>query len=142
MNIPSVLWLVLIVAAVAAVVLALALIAGRRRREANRHRAADLRAEAASSVSDLPHGQTRLQQAEQRAERARSELRQAEAEVERARREVTMQRAQHEDRVRAADHVDPDVDQRSDDYRPDTTAADSAPPPARPAPRPHGPGED
>jgi hypothetical protein len=43
---------------------------------------------------------------------------------------VSQEKALHEDKLREADRLDPSVDHRSDDYDPDTRAADSTTAPA------------
>ena len=50
---------------------------------------------------------------------ARAEAARAEQDAAQAQQGVQVEEARVEDRVRAADDVDPDVDTRSDDYRPD-----------------------
>jgi hypothetical protein len=57
--------------------------------------------------------------AEANAARARAEAERAERQAAEAGRARDMERAAHEDQIREADRLDPDVDHRSDDYVPD-----------------------
>ncbi|RYC07357.1 hypothetical protein [Nocardioides zhouii] len=112
-----------------------------RNREANIARADQLRTQAATQAqSTLPPTQDRAAEAEAKAEEARAAAERAEAEAEEARVAAAQAEAQHEGQVRAADRLDPRVDDRSDDYAAQVGGTvDQQPTPpaeANPAPQP------
>ena len=56
------------------------------------------------------------QEAEARAQQARAQAERAEAEAHEARTVHQVEEAEHEDRIREADRIDPQVDHKADDY--------------------------
>jgi hypothetical protein len=92
---------------------------GNRRNQARREQATALREEAAESTAAVEASRRQAQEAAARAEVARAEAERAEQDAARAQQGVQYEEARIEDRVRTADQVDPDVDTRDDDYRPD-----------------------
>jgi nitrogen fixation-related uncharacterized protein len=88
-------------------------------REDDRARAEQLRREADErAAATLPDSQIKAERAAAEAEEARRAAEAADQRAAEARVEVAQQEAAHEDLVRAADRLDPDVDHRSDDYAP------------------------
>jgi FtsZ-interacting cell division protein ZipA len=114
-------WIILAVVIVVVVLVALAAWRWQHRREMTA-RAQSLREEARSHAPEV--GQNRLQarEAEVRADAARLEAERARREAEAAQTALAQQEAADEDRIRAADRLDPSVDQVADGYRP--TSAD------------------
>ena len=91
---------------------------GNRRTEAQREQATELREEAAQSAASVEASRREAEEAAARAEVARAEAARAEQDAAQAQQGVQVEEARVEDRVRTADHVDPDVDTRSEDYPP------------------------
>jgi hypothetical protein len=94
----------------------------KRKTEEHRARAAELRNKAAGQATGLQESELQDSEAEAEAERKRVEVERAEREAEQARQAQAQEQARHEDRVREADRLDPDVDHRADDYRPGTAS--------------------
>lgn len=114
-------WLV-IVLIVLAVLLLVGLVwsmARRKQDQQRRTRADELRTEAAGSAQEHRDEEAKARAAEAEAARVRAEADQLEhrAQDQRSTSEVT--RARHEDRIREADRLDPDVDHSADDYAPE-----------------------
>lgn len=113
-------WITILI--VLAVLLAAALIfiaMKRKKDQAGRERASELRSDAATSAAANPMQEARVREVRAEADRARA---QADHLEERARVERTahdMTHAQQEDAVREADRLDPDVNHRAGDYQPD-----------------------
>ncbi len=114
-------WVVIIL-----IVLAVALVAGlvwssmqRKKQHVARERAGELRSEAAVSSADRQQEEARAREVEAEAQRARAEADRLDAEARQQRTSYDQTRAVHEDRVREADRIDPDVDHRSSEYQPD-----------------------
>ena len=114
-------WVVIIL-----IVLAVALVAGlvwssmqRKKQHVARERAGEIRSEAAVSGADRQQEEARAREVEAEAQRARAEADRLDAEAQKQRTSYDQTRAEHEDRVREADRIDPDVDHRSADYQPD-----------------------
>jgi FtsZ-interacting cell division protein ZipA len=109
-------------------VIALALVVPmvrRKNREANVARAEQLRSEAATSAQTvLPPAQARAAETEASAAEARAIAERAEAEAEQARLAASQAEAEHEDRIRAADRLDPRVDHQAEDYAPQVPGTD------------------
>lgn len=118
MSSTTVLVIVLVVLAVLALGAALASLARRRRQERRRSQAEGLRRDASGDSTGVAHAQVEAREAEARAERKRLEAERAEAQAAEAHRGAQMERARHEDVLREADRLDPEVDHRADDYRP------------------------
>jgi FtsZ-interacting cell division protein ZipA len=113
---------VIIILIILAVVLALALIwtaMKRKKDQAGRERASELRSEAADTAAAKREQEARAREAEAEAERVRAQADKLEVRAEQERTSYDMTRAQQENAVREADRVDPDVDHRSSDYQPD-----------------------
>ncbi len=108
----------------------------KKSRQDNAARAAQLREQAdAEAAAVIPGAHAQATAAEAEAARARHEAQQAEERAAVAKQDLTQQQAAHEDQIRAADRLDPDVDTRADDYSPRTILDDSttaAPETARP----------
>lgn len=126
-NVTKLVIIALIVLA-AIVVIALIMSAMRKRKqEANRTRAAELREEARSGATGIPEAQVRADQEAAEAEQRRIEAEKAERRAAESHQQVAQQQAQHEEKVRAADRLDPDVNHRAKDYTPQTAAAETTP---------------
>jgi ABC-type Na+ efflux pump permease subunit len=110
-----------IIVIVVVVVLAIAVAAylmSKRRTEQRRHRADELRTKADAQLGAVDTSQQEAAAAEARAAVARAEAERAEQQATEAKRGLQFDEARREDALREADAVDPDVDHRSDDYRP------------------------
>lgn len=111
--------IIILVVVVVVLVVGAGLVVRSRNRQANIARSDELRATAASSAqSTIAPAQERAAVAEERAEEAREVADRAEHEAEQARLAASKVEAEHEARVRAADKLDPRVDDRADDYQP------------------------
>jgi FtsZ-interacting cell division protein ZipA len=111
--------LIVVVVLLALVVVGLlARAAGKKRTEQHRGQANVLRSEAAAHASTVQDSQLRAQEAEADAERKRVQAERAAAEAARAKQGAQVEQAGHEDRIREADRIDPDVNHQSDDYQP------------------------
>lgn len=122
MTTTQIIWLVVIV--VAALVLIALVVASMRKKsqQDNRVRASHLREQADTQAAGLPDAHASAEQAEAQAEQARLEAQRAEEQAASARTEVAQQQATHEDQIRAADRLDPDVNHKSKDYSPEVAA--------------------
>jgi len=113
-------WIILIVV-VAIVVIAVAVALMRNRRTAaRREQAESLRTEAVQSTASVEASRRDAEEAAARAEVARAEAARAQEQATQAQQGLHVEEARVEDRVRAADRIDPDVDTRTEDYRPTT----------------------
>lgn len=131
MTTSEIIWIIVIAVAVLALVGLIVASMRKRSLADNRAQAAALREQADTEAAELPDARARADQAAAVAERARLEAERAEAEAAAVRTEADQQRAIHEDRIRAADRLDPDVDHKATDYSPDVV--DPAGPPDAPA---------
>ena len=123
MNLSAILW-ILVVAVLLLVVIGLAVaMMNKRRNEHNRARAELIRTQAVTHTGDLTESQRRAEEAEAEARIAKAEAERAEERATRAKQGHLIEEAHHEDRLREADRIDPDVDHRADGYAPGTTAA-------------------
>ena len=113
MDTSTIVWIIVIIVVVA--VIAGVVVAMQRKRKAEQHReqAASLRQEAVQQRPEV--------------DRAREEAEEAERRAEEARRAHAQAAAQHEDQLRTADRVDPDVDHESTDYEPSAPEGPAAP---------------
>ena len=111
-------WIILIVVIGALAAGAAYALMGNRRTQAQRDHAVELREEAARSTATLDSSRREAEEAAARAEVARAEAERAEQEAARAEQGVQYEEARVEDRLRDADSIDPDVDTRTEDYRP------------------------
>jgi FtsZ-interacting cell division protein ZipA len=115
-------WIILIVV-IAVIVIGVAVaLMGNKRTAAKREEAENLRNEAAERTASVEASRREADEQAARAEVARAEAARAEEAALQAQQGVQVEEARVEDQVRAADRVDPDVDTRSDDYRPTTPA--------------------
>ncbi|MCD6640118.1 MAG: hypothetical protein LT071_09425 [Nocardioides sp.] len=124
-------WIILAVIVIALIlVLAFAVSSMKRKSRADDHaRAEQLREEARARTGDLGQDHEAARRAEAEAEEARRAAEEAARRAEEARTGVAQQEALQEDRLRAADRLDPEVDHRAPDYEPMT---DDTTPPAEP----------
>ena len=109
-----------IVVGVLVLVALVALVIGLRRRDREKRLAADreeaqrLRTEAESAArQQVTEARVEAQEAEAKAERARLEAQRAQEEAAQARQGLEVEEARHEDRLRTADRLDPDLPERS-----------------------------
>lgn len=110
-------WPWIILAVIVIVVLALlATVMNQRNKERRRAQAAELRNEAAGQARGLHETELRARDAEAEAERKRVEAERAEREAHEASRARAQEQAVHEDRLREADRLDPDVDHRAEKH--------------------------
>ncbi len=111
---------IIVIAVVVLVVLGAAFyVMQQKNRQANIERADQLRAQAAGAAqTTIAPAQERAAAAEAQAEEARARAAAAQAEAEQARTAAAQEEAAHEGQVRAADRLDPRVDDSSDDYAP------------------------
>lgn len=132
MTTTDIIWIAVI--AVAALVV-IGLIVGlmRKKSHASKHaRAEELRHEATTEAAGLPDVRARAEQAEAQAQAKRIEAERAEKDAALARTDLDQQQAAQEDRIRAADRLDPHVDHKAKDYSPEVAT------PAGPANVPSG----
>lgn len=98
----------------------------KKSRQDNAARATQLREQADThAAAGIPDAAARATAAEAEAERARVEAQRAEEVATEAKQDLTQQQAVHEDQIRAADRLDPEVDTRADDYSPKTILDDT-----------------
>ena len=112
-------WIVIAVVVVLAVVGLLVMAANKKKQEQRRTQAEELRTDAHAQSASVLDADRQARDAEAQAARARAEAARAEQQAAEAGRARDMERATHEDQIRQADRIDPDVDHRSDDYVPD-----------------------
>lgn len=111
-------WIIIGVVVLVVAALAAWLVTQQRKKKQHEH-AEHLRHEAREHAAEIPETQVRAKEAEAQAERARLEAERAQREAREAQVAATQQQAVTEDRLRAADQVDPRVDTSSDDYTAD-----------------------
>ena len=111
-------WLILIVVVLVVVAAVAWAVMGNRRKEAHREQAMELREDAVQSTAAIDASRREAEEAAARAEVARAEAERAEQDASLAQQGVVQEEARVEDRLREADRVDPDVDTRSEEYRP------------------------
>ena len=117
--------LVIVIAVIVLALLGLAVWMGnKKKREHRRAEAERIRQEAATHAGGLEESQVKAREAEARAEQARLQAQRAEEEAARAHQGVAQERALHEDKLREADRLDPNVNHRAEDYDPDTRATE------------------
>lgn len=112
-------WIIVVIVVIVVIAL-IAMMLNKRKAEQNRAQAEGLRSEARGQTADVHESHLRAQEAEADAERRRVEAERAEQQAAQARQGAQVDQAQHEDQLREADRLDPDVDTRSADYQPDT----------------------
>lgn len=122
MTTEQIIWTVVIVVAALALIGFIVASMRKRSQQDNRARAAELREQAEAKAAVIPDAQARAQEAEAKAEQVRLQAERAEQRAQEARAETAQREALHEDQIRAADRLDPDVDHKAKDYTPDTAA--------------------
>ena len=120
-------WIVIAVVVVLAVVALLAAAANKKKVERRRAEAEQIRSDAHTHSAGVMDAERQAREAEQNAARARAEAERAEQQAAEAARARDMEHATHEDRIREADRIDPDVDTRSPDYVPGTQPGTTEP---------------
>jgi len=118
--------IIVIVLIVVALIGLAAWMSNKKKMEHRRAEAERIRQEAAAHEGGLQESQIRAREAEVEAEQARLKAQRAEEEAARAHQGVSQERALHEDKLREADRLDPNVDHRAEDYNPDTRATEGA----------------
>ena len=118
MTTSQIVWIVVIAVAVL-ILIGLIVSVRKKNHDANRARADQLREQADIQAAGLPDTRARADQAEAQADHARLEAERAEERAAAARTEAAQEQAAQEDRIRAADRLDPDVDHRAEDYSPE-----------------------
>ncbi|MEO5662216.1 MAG: hypothetical protein ABIR39_02940 [Nocardioides sp.] len=122
MTTSQIVWTIVIVAALLLLIGLVVASMRKKNQDANRARAGQLREQADIQAAGLPDTQARADQAREQAERARLEAERAEEHAATVRAEAAQEQAAQEDRIRAADRLDPDVDHRAKDYSPEVVA--------------------
>ena len=124
-------WLIWVIVAIIVIAVIAAVVAAstKRKREQNRTRAGELREQAAAQATGLQQREAHARETEARAAEARAEAERKQAEADRLEAEARDRhetaagyRDQHEENLRRADELDPDVDTRSEDYTAPETA--------------------
>ena len=124
-------WLIWVIVAIIVIAVIAAVIAAstKRKQEQNRTRAGELREQAAAQATGLQQREAHARETEARAAEARAEAERKQAEADRLEAEARDRhetaagyRDQHEENLRRADELDPDVDTRSEGYTPPETA--------------------
>lgn len=116
MDTSTIVWIVVIAIAVVALLAAIAVAASRKKKERNRAHAAELREQAAEQVSDVQRREALAKETEAKAAAARAEAERKAAEAERLEAEAQdraqaadRHRQEHQEHLRKADELDPDV---------------------------------
>jgi hypothetical protein len=106
-----------------AIIVAIVLAANKKKKERDRVRATELREQAATQASGLQQREARARETEAEAAAARAEADRKQAEAERLaaqaddhHRSAGAAREEHEEHLRRADELDPDVNTKGDDY--------------------------
>jgi hypothetical protein len=120
--------IIVIVLIVVALIGLAAWMSNKKKMEHRRAEAERIRQEAAAHEGGLQESQVRAREAEVEAEQARLQAQRAEEEAARAHQGVSQERALHEDKLREADRLDPNVDHRAEGYNPDTRATETSAP--------------
>jgi hypothetical protein len=111
-------WLIVIVV-ILLIVAAIVAFMNRRRTAMRRGRAEELRTEASTHAGALPESQRQSDELRAKADLAEAEAERTREQARRAERAHEVEQASYEDKVREADRLDPDVNTRDDDYRPE-----------------------
>lgn len=109
-----------IIAVIVLIVLAGVLAGLKKKNEAKRVRAQELREDAAGHTDHLDQSRRDAEVARLEAEKKRTEAERAEAVAAEREKARDADRALHEEQLREADRLDPDVDHTAPDYRPET----------------------
>ena len=126
MDTTEVIITVVVILVLLAIIAAVVMAARKKRRQADAARATELRHEAQQRATDIPQTRAQAQEAEAQAEQARLRAESAEQRAMQARQAAAQTQAEHEDQIRAADRLDPHVDNRSADYTPNTGTTTAA----------------
>ena len=146
MDTDSVIWIAGGVVLALVIIGVLAAVMNKKKRAQRAAHAAELRRDAHTRAPELQDADLQAREAQLEADRARLEAERAAARAQEVEQARAAEHASYEDRLREADQLDPRVNTRSSDYRPDTrypaTPADPVDPadPAAPPPPPP-PGE-
>jgi flagellar biosynthesis/type III secretory pathway M-ring protein FliF/YscJ len=113
-------WLIWLIVIVVVVIVVAAVVsgAGKRRTSMRRGQAEGLRQHAAGQASELTESQRQAEERRAEADLARAEAERAEERAQAAQQGHQVEQATHEDTLREADRVDPDVDHQSEGYEP------------------------
>ncbi|WP_107767556.1 hypothetical protein [Nocardioides terrigena] len=130
MTTEQIIWIVVIAVAALAIIGFIVSSMRKRSQQDNRARAAEIREQAEAKAAVIPEAQAKAQAEEARAEQVRLEAERAEERAREARGAVAQEEALHEDRIRAADRLDPDVNHKAKDYTPGSHAAERTEPEA------------
>ena len=128
MTTEQIIWIVVIVVAALALIGLIVSSMRKRMQQDNRARAAEIREQAGTKAAVIPEAEARARAEEARAEEVRLKAERAEERAREARGALAQEEALHEDRIRAADRLDPDVDHKAKDYTPGTHAAERTEP--------------
>lgn len=123
-------WVIWVIVAIVVVAVIVALVAAsnKKKQERNRIRAGELREEAATQATTVQKREAHARETEAKAAAARAEADRKQAEADRLEAEAHERqqaaaghREEHQESLRRADELDPDVDTRSGEYaRPET----------------------
>ncbi|HET6562638.1 MAG TPA: hypothetical protein VFG72_12245 [Marmoricola sp.] len=120
MDTSDIVWIVVAVLVLLALAALIAAMMRKKKAAQGRDQAQHLRTEAAAQAGGLQESRIQAQEAELRAERARLEAEKEQARAEEVKQGHLAEEARVEDRVREADRLDPDVDDRDAGYTPTT----------------------
>ncbi len=118
-------WVIWVIVAIVVVAVIAAILAAskKKKQERDRTRASEIREEAAEKATTVQQREARAKETEAEAAAARAEADRKQAEAQRLEAEATERqraaeehRAEHQDHLRRADELDPDVDTKHDDY--------------------------
>ena len=118
-------WVIWVIVAIVVVAVIAAVLAAskKKKQERDRTRASEIREEAAEKATTVQQREARAKETEAEAAAARAEADRKQAEAQRLEAEATERqraaeehRAEHQDHLRRADELDPDVDTKHDDY--------------------------
>jgi hypothetical protein len=126
MDTSEIIYLVVAILVLLAIAAAVLMMLRKKRRQQDIEHATRLRQEAEHHATDIPQTRAKAKEAEAQAEQARLEAERAEQRAMEADQAAAQTQAAHEDRLRTADRLDPHVDTKSEDYRPDTGAVDAS----------------
>ena len=120
---PSWLIWVIIAVVVVAIIAAVAAAANKKKQERNRAHAGELREQAAQKATTVQQREAHAKETEAQAAAARAEADRKQAEAERLEAEATERqraaadhRQEHQEHLRRADELDPDVNTKSEEY--------------------------
>jgi hypothetical protein len=126
-------WLIWVIIAivVVAIIAALVVAANKKKKERDRSRAGEIREQASTQAATVQQREAHARETEAQAAQARAEADRKQAEADRLEAEARERadkagahRQEHEENLRRADELDPDVNTKSDDYAgPGTTRA-------------------